>query len=67
MPSQSEYGSLKTALDNAWNAGIVCINAAGNNGGTYNKQNSQNDTSLDTYLDGHRSRYYGISYNTQQC
>ena len=47
MPNQSEYSSLKTALNNAWNNGIVCINAAGNNGGTYNKQNSQTDTSID--------------------
>ena len=47
MPNQSEYSSLKTALDNAWNNGIVCINAAGNNGGTYNKQNSQTDTSIE--------------------
>ena len=47
MPTQFEYSSLKTALDSAWNNGIVCINAAGNNGGTFNKQNSQSDTSID--------------------
>ena len=64
MPSQSEYSSLKTALDNAWNAGIVCINAAGNNGGTYNKQNSQDDTSLDTYATPTTEvDIIGISYN----
>ena len=64
MPSQSEYSSLKTALDNAWNAGIVCINAAGNNGGTYNKQNSQTDTSLS--IDPAVTPYntIGISYGS---
>jgi hypothetical protein len=47
MPSQFDYGSLKTALDSAWSNGIVCINAAGNNGGTFNKENSQTSTSID--------------------
>ena len=47
MPSQFDYGSLKTALDSAWSNGIVCINAAGNNGGTFNKENSQTNTSID--------------------
>jgi len=47
MPNQSHYSSLKTALSSAWSNGIVCINAAGNNGGTFNKENSQTDTSLD--------------------
>ena len=47
MPNQYHYGSLKTSLSTAWNNGIVCINAAGNNGGTYNKENSQTDTSIE--------------------
>ena len=47
MPSQFDYSSLKSALDSAWSNGIVCINAAGNNGGTFNKENSQTNTSLD--------------------
>ena len=64
MPSQSEYSSLKTALNNAWSNGIVCINAAGNNGGTYNKQNSQTDTSLS--IDPAATPYntIGISYGS---
>jgi len=36
-PTQSTYLSLHTALQSAWSAGIVCINAAGNNGGVYRK------------------------------
>lgn len=47
MPWQSENNPLKTALDTAWNNGIVCINAAGNNGGTFNKRSRQYDTSLE--------------------
>lgn len=63
MPNQSEYSSLKTALDNAWNNGIVCINAAGNNGGTYNKQNSQTDTSIEVDA-GPNYRRINISWGT---
>lgn len=37
FPYSSEYSSLKSALASAWDAGIVCINAAGNNGGVYVK------------------------------
>lgn len=47
MPSQFDYSSLKSALDSAWSNGIVCINAAGNNGGTFNKENSKTATSID--------------------
>lgn len=47
MPQQYQYSSLKIALDSAWNNGIVCINAAGNNGGTFNKDSSKYATSLD--------------------
>lgn len=31
--------TLRTSLETAWDAGIVCINAAGNNGGVYVKYN----------------------------
>ena len=47
MPSQFDYSSLKSALDSAWSNGIVCINAAGNNGGTFNKENTKTATSID--------------------
>ena len=64
MPSQSEYSGLKTALDSAWSNGIVCINAAGNNGGTYNKQNSQTDTSLSIDPASTPYNIIGISYGS---
>lgn len=37
FPSQFAYTSLKSALEAAWDNGVVCINAAGNAGGTYVK------------------------------
>lgn len=37
FPTQSQYSSLQTAVTNLWNAGIIFINAAGNNGGVYTK------------------------------
>ena len=62
MPSQFDYGSLKSALDSAWSNGIVCINAAGNNGGTFNKENSQSATSIDVDA-GPNYSTINISYN----
>ena len=37
IPDDSEYTSLNTAIDNAWDAGVVMIMAAGNDGGCYVK------------------------------
>lgn len=42
VPNQAVYSSLNTALDSAWDAGIVCITAAGNNGGVYDKSFNYN-------------------------
>lgn len=36
-PAPNPYLALHTALEAAWDAGIVCVNAAGNNGGVYRK------------------------------
>lgn len=38
FPIQTRFDSLLIALRSAWDAGIVCINAAGNNGGVYVKE-----------------------------
>jgi len=43
MPLQVGSGLL-TALETAWTNGIVCINAAGNNGGTYTKRQDRTNT-----------------------
>jgi len=37
LPDNSAYSSLNTAIDAAWDAGVVMILAAGNDGGTYVK------------------------------
>lgn len=37
LPSKGTYSALHTALEAAWDAGIVCVNAAGNNGGVFRK------------------------------
>lgn len=37
FPYQFRNSSLQTALESAWDAGIVTLNAAGNNGGVYVK------------------------------
>ena len=37
FPTNSYNSSMRNSLETAWNAGIVCINAAGNNGGVYVK------------------------------
>ena len=39
FPYQSQSSSMKSALDSLYDNGIVFINAAGNNGGTYVKEN----------------------------
>ena len=39
FPFNSYSSSMRTALEAAWDAGIVCITAAGNNGGVYVKYN----------------------------
>jgi len=49
LPRQTQNSSLKTAMDQAWDAGIILINAAGNNGGVYVKENDARWSG--TYID----------------
>lgn len=58
MPSQYTYTSLHTALETAWNSGIVCVNAAGNNGGTYTKR----DDAQDVYVTVDAPTPYDITF-----
>ena len=62
MPTQGTYDFLKIALNSAWSNGIICINAAGNNGGTFNKEGNEDDTSLEVDVSVPYS-YTEISYN----
>ncbi|AOV57349.1 putative proximal tail fiber protein [Synechococcus phage S-CAM1] len=58
MPNQSSYSSLHTALETAWNSGIICVNAAGNNGGTYAKR----DDAQDVYITVDAATPYDITF-----
>ncbi len=61
LPVQSRYLSLKNAIDSVWNAGITFINAAGNNGGVFEKY----DDALNTVVGlTTGSTVYTISKNT---
>jgi len=63
FPTNSYNSSLRNALENAWDAGIVCINAAGNNGGVYVKYTDPEY--IGTYCTCDSSyTTYGISYNS---
>ena len=44
MPFQYASTFIHTALETAWSNGIVCVNAAGNNAGTYTKRQNKSDT-----------------------
>ena len=46
LPNQTRISSLEVASDAAWDAGITFINAAGNNGGVYVKQNERVNYSI---------------------
>lgn len=46
-PIQSEFTQLKTAIETAWDAGIIVMNAAGNDGTVYSKNS---DPSYDSTI-----------------
>ena len=65
LPFQTQYSSLKTAMDQAWDAGIILINAAGNNGGVYVKENDARWSG--TYIDiTSGTTKYDIRYSQTQ-
>lgn len=47
MPNQFRSSSLKQTIDAAFDAGIVFINAAGNNGGVYYKEDEYQNYTID--------------------
>lgn len=51
FPFQTENTSLKSALSSAWDAGVICINAAGNNGGVYVKADDPENSGTYCVLD----------------
>ncbi len=65
FPRQTQNSSLKTAMDQAWDAGLILINAAGNNGGVYVKENDARWSG--TYVDvTSGTTKYDIRYSSTQ-
>ena len=58
LPNQSRYTSLIAANDAAWDAGIIFINAAGNNGAVYTKVADQENTSITIDATTPYTKYY---------
>jgi plastocyanin len=62
MPNQFRSSSLKQTIDSAFDAGVVFINAAGNNGGVYYKEDEYQNYNLD--VDGGSSAAITINLTT---
>ena len=62
MPNQFRSSSLKQTIDSAFDAGVVFINAAGNNGGVYYKEDEYQNYNLD--VDGGSTAAITINLTT---
>ena len=62
FPDQSQSSVVKTAIDSLYDNGIIFINAAGNNGGTYVKESDSRWSGTYCTTDSNFKRY-GITYN----
>lgn len=62
FPTNSYSSSMRNSLETAWNAGIVCINAAGNNGGVYVKYTDPEYSGTYCTCDASYTTY-GITWN----
>jgi hypothetical protein len=63
FPRQFRNTALQQALRDAWDAGIVCLNAAGNNGGVYVKETDSRYNGVFCTTIGGTITYYDISSN----
>ena len=63
FPTNSYSSSMRNSLETAWNAGIVCINAAGNNGGVYVKYTDPEYTGTYCTCDSSHTTYGIFSNN----
>lgn len=61
LPSQTRSSSIKTSIDAAYDAGVIFINAAGNNGGVYYKEDEYANYTI-TVDATTPYNYYNISY-----
>lgn len=62
FPIQIRFDSLQIALRSAWDAGIVCITAAGNNGGVYVKESDPRYNGVYCTTNGGTYTVYNIVY-----
>ena len=64
FPQQYQYSSVKTSMDSLYNNGIILINAAGNNGGTFVKENDSRWNGTYCTIDTGGISIWTISYVT---
>ena len=64
FPQQSQFSSVKTAMDSLYDNGIILINAAGNNGGTFVKENDSRWNGTYCTIDTGGISVWTISYVT---
>ena len=63
FPWQVESSTIKSALSSAWDAGVICINAAGNNAGVYVKADDPENNGTYCVLDTPYDEIY-INYGS---
>ena len=63
FPQQVQFSSIKTALDSLHTNGIIFINAAGNNGGTFVKESDARWSGTYCTLDSGGNNRYRITYD----
>lgn len=64
LPENSEYSSLNTAIDAAWDAGVVMILAAGNDGGCFVKTSDPRYNGEYLKIDANSIKYTNtVDYN----
>lgn len=64
FPIQSRDDAQQSALRAAWDAGIVCINAAGNNGGVYVKETDPEYNGVYCTTSGNLIDLYFVQWNS---
>ena len=63
LPDPSEYTSINTAIDAAWDAGVIFIGAAGNDGGCYVKTSDARYAGEYFEIDANSTKYTNVPNN----
>ena len=64
FPAQSQYSTVKTAIDSLYDNGIIFITAAGNNGGTFVKESDARWSGTYCTMDSGGVDKYDIRWNS---